>query len=252
MSGMSREARALLDLARRTGQPSPGQEERVRAALLARLVAGGAGAGPSTAPPPAPIASSALGSLAAKVVVGVAIGAGARAIALAPADRPDYARAAIAPRTITITAALPTASVEDRVAPGEAVPVAPAGDSVAAPIAAAPPRRAASGSTGVSGSRATTAAPERDADIGREIAVLREAQQALRAGDPARAKAELDAFDAAHPGGALGEERSAARLMARCASEPSPAARAEADRFLAMHPTSPLAPRVRASCAAAR
>src|SRR5262249_36408651 len=64
-----------------------------------------------------------------------------------------------------------------------------------------------------------------------ELSLLREAQGALRAGEPARALALLDAAQPA--GGALGEERDAARVLALCGAGRVDDARREAARFLA-------------------
>jgi hypothetical protein len=85
--------------------------------------------------------------------------------------------------------------------------------------------------------------------ISGEIAALREAEEALRAGQPDRALRALDRYETAGtPSGALEEERRAARIIAACASNPNDRARAEQERFLRERPTSPLAARVREAC----
>ncbi|MFT3776624.1 MAG: hypothetical protein QM820_65630 [Minicystis sp.] len=76
---------------------------------------------------------------------------------------------------------------------------------------------------------------------------LREAHGALQGGDPTRALALLDEQAAA--GAQLREERAAARILALCQLGKVDEARAAAARFLAESPRSPLADRVRASCA---
>jgi outer membrane protein assembly factor BamD (BamD/ComL family) len=84
--------------------------------------------------------------------------------------------------------------------------------------------------------------------LAEETALLRQAHAAIESGDGARALALLDQHARTYPSGALGEERDAARVFALCAASRAAEARREADRFLATHPRSPLAPRVRASC----
>jgi len=87
-------------------------------------------------------------------------------------------------------------------------------------------------------------------DLDAEMALLASAQAAIQRGDYATALARLDDHQRAFPGGVLSEERTAARVVALCGAGRQAEARSLASAFLARHPTSPLAPRVRASCAA--
>jgi outer membrane protein assembly factor BamD (BamD/ComL family) len=83
-----------------------------------------------------------------------------------------------------------------------------------------------------------------------ETRLLREAHEALQAGQPARALDLLDQQSQTYASGQLGEERAAARVVALCKAGRPVEAQAAATRFLAEHPHSPLADRVRTSCSA--
>jgi outer membrane protein assembly factor BamD (BamD/ComL family) len=105
-----------------------------------------------------------------------------------------------------------------------------------------------------SGVAAVVAAPgkgagkEAPAGLDRELKLLAEARRAMRDGDTERALKLLEQHQNKHPGGALAEERAAARVLALCQSGKREDARSEAARFLALHPSSPMAARVRGAC----
>jgi hypothetical protein len=80
-----------------------------------------------------------------------------------------------------------------------------------------------------------------------ELPLLREAQEALRAGDPARALTYLNEHARRYPNGELAEERAAAHAIASCKLD-ARRGRGEADAFVTMHAASPLADRVREAC----
>jgi hypothetical protein len=84
--------------------------------------------------------------------------------------------------------------------------------------------------------------------IGEETALLMGAQTAIREGDSARALALLDEHARRFPTGMLAEERDASRVLALCAAGRTSEARELAGKFLAAHPRSPAASRVRNSC----
>ncbi len=86
--------------------------------------------------------------------------------------------------------------------------------------------------------------------LAQETALLRGADRALRAGDTATAMALLNRHAARFPQGTLVPEREAGRLIVRCQN--GDAGEAAAARYLADHPGSPLADRVRRACAANR
>jgi hypothetical protein len=95
----------------------------------------------------------------------------------------------------------------------------------------------------------STKAPAPGLDsLDRELAVLRQAQEDLRAGLPAQALRRLAEYDRRFGKGALEEERRAVAAIALCQANPGPAAQAEAGRFLRTAPESPLAERVRSVC----
>jgi hypothetical protein len=81
-----------------------------------------------------------------------------------------------------------------------------------------------------------------------ELALVRAASVALRAGDPSKALASLRKHSEQFPHGALRVEADALRAMALCAGN-DPAAASARDGFLRAHPSSALAERVRAACA---
>jgi hypothetical protein len=86
--------------------------------------------------------------------------------------------------------------------------------------------------------------------LAEEMALLASANAELRRGDARRALSLLDDYDHRYPSGVLREEVLATRVIARCQLGPAPdkVARRGASAFLARHPASPLAPRVRSSC----
>lgn len=90
-----------------------------------------------------------------------------------------------------------------------------------------------------------TASAERDAArLAEETALLREAREALAAGDREGALRSLDLHEQRFPAGALLEERMLYRAIAGCrGGEPEPA-----EAFVRRFPRSPHAPRVRREC----
>jgi outer membrane protein assembly factor BamD (BamD/ComL family) len=87
-------------------------------------------------------------------------------------------------------------------------------------------------------------------DILAEMALLGEAQAAIQRGDFAAALSKLDEHTRSFPTGALGEEAAAARVVALCGAGRTDEAESLAKSFLARHPSSPLAPRVKNACGA--
>jgi hypothetical protein len=230
--GLSPETEEVLRRARR-GAPMPQlRKRRLKGALLARLAVASTAtlaAGQATG------AAMGLG-LAAKVVVGLAvvgsIGAGVT-LAVRPSrphvERPSYvavAHAAVAP-------VVAPARSEVMAPPAEAPVVEP-------PAVRAEPRAHARHAV------VHHAAPPANT-LAEETSLLRDADKALRAGDTATALARLDEDAARFPHGALAPERTAERLLVLCevgAADPKAVA-----QFLASHPGSPLAARVRRACA---
>jgi hypothetical protein len=117
------------------------------------------------------------------------------------------------------------------------VPSLPLAAPAAAPSAAVLPR--AAGAHRADGPSTST--------LEVELPLLREAQEALRAGDPARALTYLNEHARRFPNGELAQERAAAHAIASCKLD-ARRGRAEADAFVTMHAASPLADRVREAC----
>jgi hypothetical protein len=103
------------------------------------------------------------------------------------------------------------------------------------------------GSPGLAAASPTSSGPT--STIEAETRMLREAQTALRDGRADSALAILDKHGASFKEGVLREERIAARVLALCNLGRVDEARAEGRRFLRESPRSPLAERVRTSCA---
>jgi hypothetical protein len=236
VTDLSPEARAIIDAGRDGDSAGDLERARVRRALFAKLAAGGGAALASSsvaaAQGTAPVVAAATTALPlAKILVPLAIlaaGSVGGTIAWhARGPAPTHAQPAVvlvAPAPTRIAAPPPALApvVLERPAPRHAVAV----------------------------SRPTTLVREAPVSTNRlaeETALLSSANSALRAGDSTRALALLDDYDHRYPGGVLREEVLATRIIARC--ELGGAAKnADADAFLARHPKSPLAPRVRSSC----
>jgi outer membrane protein assembly factor BamD (BamD/ComL family) len=81
-------------------------------------------------------------------------------------------------------------------------------------------------------------------DLVAEVEALDEARRALSS-DPEAALAAIDAYHSRFEGGALGHEATVLRIEALVRAGQSERARAAGAAFLARHPSSPLAQRVR-------
>jgi len=128
---------------------------------------------------------------------------------------------------------------------GRAMRVASAAQA-SSPAQASNPAQASSPAQATAGGRA----PRLDREA--ERLALARVQRALRDGRFSDALAELDEADRAFAGGALNEERSAARVLGTCGQGDATKARQLAAAFAARHPASPLRARVLASCQPAR
>jgi len=82
----------------------------------------------------------------------------------------------------------------------------------------------------------------------REARALADVQRALREGRSADALLMLASQSREFAGGALGQEREAARIVALCGAGRVAEGRAAAERFLTTNPGSPVAARIRTSC----
>lgn len=267
MSELGPDARSIVDAGRDADDPTAADRARVRGALTRALAAPAAGAplppraGGDLATAAAKTAASpALKILAALAVIG-AVGAAltlgrsrpAEAPPAAPAPsaaaaEPPPAREPAPPREAPASSAQAPAAL----APASAAPLpADAPSALARP--AAPREASVAPAPSATPSAAPAVAPPPGEDpLAVEIRRLREVHGALKDGDPNRALALLDENSAASAQGELREERAAARVLALCKLGRTAEATSEAARFLRESPRSPLADRVRASCATSR
>lgn len=268
MKPMSREARALISAARPAETPTGADRDRVRARVLAKIAAAGAvAAAASAAKPaaaaagaatPAAAASAATPAAAAAVVSGTAAGGIGKAIvigvvsaiaaigafeAIEARDTGSTSAPVLAPPSPAL-GSTPSAAAESKApAPRTAsaeTPPPPASTERSPDIAGA-------GGTADSPPRAQTA--DRPASLRDELTLLKEAQQALAAGDRERALALFDAHERKFGDGELRAERLAGRAIALCSAGPSPQARRAAAELFAANAGSLLDARVRAACA---
>jgi hypothetical protein len=263
VSELSPETRALLEAGRHRPGLTPVHRDRLRAEILVRT-AGAAVVTTATS-------AAALTSLAAKVIGGVVLvaatgaavasGTGAwprraqpqapqvvlaapraattapteRVVTAAPSPAPS-AQPAVSPVVVARTEPPPRASARPQEAP--APPVA-ADDAVV-------PERVAEGASDRASQPASLPDEPR---LEQEVRLLREADRAVKGGEPDRALLLLDQHAAAFPHSTLEPERSAERVFALCRAGRVAQARADAATFLALHPAGPLAVRVRGTCA---
>lgn len=247
MSKLSPDARNLIEAAR-AGEGALARlrsaaRARVRARVLARAGAGVAIAsatalGSSSTAAKTALAAGVLFKCAAAVGVASVVALVAVGTGLVPrpfadgGSRPQTRGATLSSTPVTRAPAPPVTT---------AAPVQPAPEYVVEPvIVTANPRP-------VPRAPAPPATPAPASSLEVETALLARAQAELRAGHPDRALATLD--DAELKGGVLREEQRAGRVLALCAAGRTSEARAEAARFLAESPQSPMAERVRSSCA---
>jgi hypothetical protein len=232
----------VLARAQRARSPSASDAERVRRAIGAAL-AGGAGTGDATgtraASPPAGWASRILlVSAIAGASAGVGYWAGHRAGLRAAEPRQlvassSSARAKIGELKLPVVAASPAAA-------------GPTGATPFAPSPLVPSRRdAARNARRV----AETEAPSTTESLAIEVRALRNAERALRDGNPGLALAFLQELDRQVPNGQLAEERDAAATTARCARGDHPFGVNMADEFAQRHPASVYRARVEQACA---
>jgi hypothetical protein len=177
--------------------------------------------------------------VAASAVAGAVMLAGSPASDAPPPPAPatiataPVATAATAPRTTTATGATtaepsnpPAPAAEPRTLSPDDLPPAPAPAPAPATAAATPP----SGESSLSG----------------EIAAFDRARAAFDAGDSDRTLALVDAYEKRFPAGTFVQEAEVLRVQALSRKGDTAGARRAAQRFLAAHPTSPHAARIRA------
>ena len=226
----------LLEQARAGHDPSAEDEARVRAALHARVLAN-----PLLISAKGTHALTGLGKLiSGKAVISLSLGGAALvgAVVLSgglgsrepaqPAKQASGAASTASPVRSTPSVAEPAASstLSDPPAVDTALPLPSPSQKHPAVLPA--------GSAALS---------TRDMQL--EIAGLSRAQQLLHAGNAAQALSALNQLAQQVPRGALMEERDATRALAQCALAGSSST---ADAFIARHPSSVHAARVRSAC----
>jgi hypothetical protein len=250
MSDLSPDDRALVRRARLGLEPTGTDRARIKRRIAAHLALGaattalsastsaGAGTSVATVGTTVAIAVKLLGGL---LVVGGMVGTGALVL-----GRSDARPVAAAPPAVTFTPASPPAPGTLPPPPPEALPSPPeASTSLLAASPASPPRGAP-----IAHVPPRAAPPSGPTTVATEARLLREADASLRAGDGARALSLLNDHAASFPNGILREERDAERVAVLCALGRTTQARESAATFLRDHARSPLAVRVRSSCAA--
>jgi len=206
----------------------------VRAALAAQLGAAALG-NVATAAASGGVWAS-LGPLKTALLFVTAIGGGGAAVGL-------FVRASDAPRAVAPARSTRTPTIANREVQA---PRSPSPDRPPiAPASAVPAERSSTRPVTTPSARVNAAQPNRLAD---EIRLLKRADQALRQGRPELARSLLDDLSTRYPQGQLLEERAATETLLACQHSRNADALATAREFLAAHPGSVYAPRIRAAC----
>jgi hypothetical protein len=223
LTELTPKAEELVKAGREALRPSDADRARVFQALLPQL-GGGLGAAGLNAPSTAPAAASGLAAKVTAALVVAAVAGGGLYLALR-ADPP--------PGTPAATSTVPAASAR---APQARSENAPESAPTVVPEAKAIEKRA-------------PVASSRPADsLAEEVAILSEVSSALHGGRPAAALKMLDEHRRKFPRGALGQERTAARIQALCALGRTKEAHAELARLARAAPNSPHVARARKAC----
>jgi hypothetical protein len=238
MSDDKQDASNVLARARRARSPSAADAERVRRAIGAAL-ASGSGPGDATGARAAPSAAGwASRVLLAGAIAGVSAGVGYWAGHRAGLREAEASRPA-------------ASSAPARDSLGEiklpAVAAAGTGTPPPAPLPPVPSHRDAARNAR-HGAENQTQSPTESLAI--EVRALRNAERALRDGNPGLALAFLQELDRQVPNGQLAEERDATATTARCARGDRPFGVNMVDEFVQRHPASVYRARVEQACGA--
>jgi hypothetical protein len=231
MTGEGRKAADVLAQARRAWSPSAADHERVRRAIGAALATGAAGAaGPTSVPRAA--------GWGARLLVAGTIASASGGIGYWAGHRAGLREA---PASASVTAVAPTTT------PPTPGPLGPPSSPEAPPLA--PPLPLASHHGGhPAHHQSESSAPAESLAV--EVRALRNAERALRDGNPGLALAFLEELDRQVPNGQLTEERDAAATLARCARGDRPIGVDLAGDFAERHPKSVYLARVDETCGA--
>jgi hypothetical protein len=229
MEPLDRELQNLVAAERREVEPTFAERERVAKSLAGRVGAGfGTALGLMSTKAAGAAAASSSVALGLKVSLALLLVGTA---ALVGIPRLTHREAPLAPASGPVPSALSHAAPK---ALPEAAPPPPPEPSAKTDDTPGPGK----------GSPAARALPP----LAEEARLLKQAQQALRAGQPQAALTALAEHQRRFPRGQLALERSAARVTALCALGRTPQALSEAQAFLQQHPQSGLSQQVRASC----
>ena len=240
MDELSRSARALIDRVGPYDDPTGDDAQRVRQAVLVKVGAIGLGSA-ALAAGGAAQAKTAAAALLPKIGAAVVLFIGGAAtiayVARSPEPPPNAAvTAPISAQALPVAQPAAAAEPEPEALPSIVEPAPKARRTEraqakpAAPVVETPEPRVP-----------TTEA----ADLADEMRLIKSADAALRAGRNAEAQALLAQHERDHQKGTLSQEREGLRLLARCQSGGGVA---EAQRFLAGAPKSPLGSRLKTAC----
>jgi hypothetical protein len=253
MTGDKRDPSEVLARARRAWSPGDADAGRVRRALGATLAAGPASSG--GAAPGNPRASAAASNWTSRFLVAGAIAAASGGTGYWAGHRaglrdarPVPSVASLAPPGVRALEREPPSPVAPSPAsdvPSSAVPSSPASDAPSSAVPSlVPSRHGVHGARHESGSQT----PPQTEALAIEVRALRNAERALRDGNPGLALAFLQELDRRVPNGQLVEERDAAGTLARCARGDHPFGVNLAVEFTERHPGSVYLGRVEQSC----
>jgi hypothetical protein len=266
MSELSPDTNRLLALARGAGALTDERRLQIKAGLLSQIAAGSALT--STAATHVAWAKAAwlsspivkgLSALALLSAVGVGVYVGARA----PQSGAQHRASAVSSARAGNPSSNPSAAgthdsnraepspAETEAVPAQPIAPAPVAQAIVALNPSSPKPNANSSHTASLNEPPNEAPAAPNADtLARETSLLRDADQALRAGNAARALSLLDEHAARYPRGALAPERNAERVIARC--KLGQIDTKSAQNYLASHANSPFAARIQDACGATR
>ncbi len=237
MNGLGPDARRLLEDGSNAGEPDDARLARVRGALLGRVGVATAATAVALTIAPSAAAASASGAAAGAGVSKLVAGPAFKALAaflvagsVAGAYVYEVNHAAPRPSAAHVASGASTVAAVPVAAPRTVVP-----EPGAAPPGAPSPKAEPVIST------ARSVAPPSAAE---SLASLREAQAALVAGEPSRARRAAERVPAEGP---FAEEREGLLALSACGLRLASAA-TDAARFAARWPESPLTLRVAAAC----
>ena len=231
MADLRPDARALIRAGKTAFRPQVEDRERVLQSLTRTLGEGATlGAARRTEPPPGaagpfPMASWVLGGLGA-----LAVGAGVLVATHPWTKTSSRVEAPVSSALSTVepapTATIPSVNADDL----------PARSRVESPAAVQRP------------GAASAAARSPSDSLPEEVRLMSKAEQQLSAGHPAEALTTLGEHERRFPGGALAEERLAARVQSLCALGRVNEARADLAKLARAYPGSPHLDRARRFC----